>query len=136
MVFVPGSSLPARTVQGVLIVSFPRRAWERGKISPCTSRRFTAKASIKKGQLVRDTYRFKLAKNNELTKQHCFTTLSNEIIVNVDGNFFIVVFEAKYAVRTPDQLSLLCSPSSTILDADKVTELTLSPAGTTSPPFP
>jgi hypothetical protein len=28
------------------------------------------------------------------------TTLSNEIIVNVDGNFFIVIFKAKYAVRT------------------------------------
>jgi hypothetical protein len=28
------------------------------------------------------------------------TALSNEIIVNVDDNFFIVVFKAKYAVRT------------------------------------
>lgn len=29
------------------------------------------------------------------------TELSNEIIVNIDGNYFIVVFKAKYPVRTP-----------------------------------
>jgi hypothetical protein len=28
------------------------------------------------------------------------TALSNEIVVNVDSNFFIAVFKAKYAVRT------------------------------------
>jgi O-antigen/teichoic acid export membrane protein len=60
------------------------------------------------------------------------TALSNEIIVNVDDNFFIVVFKAKYAANYRFYVAL-ATPSWT---PTKSPNSTLSLAGATRPPFP
>jgi hypothetical protein len=49
---------------------------------------------------------------------------------------FLLSFLKLNTQCVPCQLSLLCSPSGTILDADKVTELDAFSADATSPPFP
>lgn len=65
-------------------------------------------------------------KNNERAKRQCPTALSNEIIVNVDGNSFIVIFKAKYA------LSPLAAPAAPSWTPIKSPNSTPSLAGATS----